>query len=307
MPILFISGIASMSKKHTAAAFELVDGLGALFSLHPKYLPATKDWFRRHHEWEHDLSATEVMFDSGAFSAWQAGEPALKANELAKIYERAARWCDQRFRECWFISLDVLPGAPNRSPTQEEATAAVKQSDRNHAELIRILPRRILPVFHRGESPARLNEIQDMSPDYVCLSPLKGTPEDNRIEWSSRVAAHLKARNPATQLHGLATTGERIMRAIDWRSVDSSAWIFNAGIGVIFVEHDNRLLRIPIGRHNGSRRHFDAIQHERLRARVEQLVAERGFDLAAMRDDPAARQLFNLWTVAERSRRPYKD
>ena len=104
-----------------------------------------------------------------------------------------------------------------------------------------------------------------MAPDYVCLSPLVGTPEPLRIEWSLRVEAHLKARNSLTQLHRLATTGDQIMRVVDWRSVDSTAWIRNAGMGVIFVEHDDHLLRIPIGRHGGSRRHFDLIQDERLR------------------------------------------
>jgi hypothetical protein len=91
---------------------------------------------------------------------------------------------------------------------------------------------------------------------------------------------------------------------VDWRSVDSTAWIRNAGMGILFVEHDDHLLRIPIGRHGGSRRHFDLIQDEQLRARVEQLVAERGFDLDRIRDVPVARQLFNLQTMAEWSRRP---
>ena len=58
------------------------------------------------------------------------------------------------------------------------------------------------------------------------------------------------------------------------------------------------------GVHNGSRRHFDSIEDERLRARVDQVVAERGFDLDRIRDDPVARQLFNLQTMAEWSRRP---
>jgi hypothetical protein len=303
MTTVFFSGIAAMSKKYTEPAFKLVAGHGVLFSLHERYLLASEDWLKRHHD-RFDLSQTEAMFDSGAFTAWQAGDPPLKASELAKIYERAARWCEGKVKAAWFITLDVMPGTPNHDASPEEIAEAIRQSDRNHAELTRALPRRILPVFHRGERLARLSEIQDMSPDYVCLSPLKGVGEDIRIEWSSLAAAHIKTRNPQTKLHGLATTGTDIMRAVDWRSVDSSAWILNAGMATIFVEHDGCSLRIPIGRHNWSRRHFDAIEDERLRARVEQLVDELGFDLDRMRDDAAARQLFNLQTMAERSRRP---
>jgi hypothetical protein len=301
MPILFFAGIHAMSPKCTEQAFRLVEGHGVLFSLHPEYLSATKDWLWRHHELGHDLRNTEVMFDSGAFTAWNAGEPPLKASKLARLYERAARRCDGKFKNVWFISLDVMPGAPNRNPTPQEVADAVKKSDINYAELIRALPGRILPVFHKGESPARLNEVQDMS-DYVCLSPLTRTPEHVRIKWSMRVAAHLKARNPGTQLHGLAATGERIMQAVNWRSVDSTAWIYNAGLGILFVEHDDRILRIPIGRHGGSRRHFDH-QEERLRARIVQLAVERGVGLGDLRDHPYARQLWNLQTMAEWSRR----
>ena len=303
MTIVFFSGIAAMSKQYTEPAFKLVDGLGVLFSLHKRYLSASADWLRRHHD-RFDLSQTEAMFDSGAFTAWQAGHPPLKASKLARRYERAARWCEGKLKAAWFISLDVLPGTRNRDATQEEVASAIRQSDRNHAELARALPGRILPVFHRGERLARLREVQDMNPGYVCLSPLVGTEEPARIKWSLRAAAHLKQRNPRTEIHGLATTGEEIMRVVDWRSVDSAAWIFIAAMGEILVEHDGRLLRIPIGRHNGSRRHFDAIEDERLRARVEQLVAERGFDLDRMRDDATARQLFNLQTMAEWSRGP---
>jgi hypothetical protein len=299
MPILFFGGIASMSKKHTGAAFKLVDGLGVLFSLHPQYQSATKDWFRRHHQWEYDLSQTEVMSDSGAFTAWNAGEPPLKALGLARLCERMARWCEGKFKATWFINLDVMPG---RDASPEEIAEAIRQSDRNYAELIRALPGRILPVFHRGESPERLNEVQDMSPGYLCLSPIVRILEKRRIGWSFNVAAHLKDRNPKIQLHGLATTGNEIMRAVNWRSVDSTTWIKNAGRwGMIFVEHDDGIQRIPIGQRK-SRNHFDH-QDARLRARVVQLAAELGLGLDELRDDPAARHLFNL---AEWSKRGHK-
>jgi hypothetical protein len=119
------------------------------------------------------------------------------------------------------------------------------------------------------------------------------------------MAAHLKARNPVTQLHGLATTGDRIMRAVRWRSVDSTAWIVKAKNGDILVEHDDHLRCIPIGRRSGSQSHFDH-QGERMRARIEQSAAELGLGLDELRGDPAARHLFNLRTVTERSKRGHE-
>ena len=99
------------------------------------------------------------------------------------------------------------------------------------------------------------------------------------------------------------------MRVVDWRSVDSTAWIRNAGMGVIFVEHDGRLLRLAVGRRISSNcraaAHIDLIQDPRLKATVNCVIKERGFDLDRIRDAPVARQLFNLQTMAEWSRRPY--
>jgi hypothetical protein len=305
MPIRFFAGgIAPVSKKHMGAAFELVDGLGVMFSMHERYLSAGEDWLKRHHD-RFNLGQTEAMFDSGAYTARNADHPSLKASELARLYERAARWCEGKLKAAWFVNLDEMP---KRDASPEEIDEATRQSDRNRAELIRAVPERILlPVLHRCESLARLREVQDQNPSYLCLSPLVGTGEDIRIKWSVRMAAHIKARNPNTQLHGLATTADRIMREVNWRSVDSAAWALNAGkFAVIFVEHDDRILRIPIGRQGGPS-HFDSIEDKRLRARVEQSVAERGFDLAAMRGDPGLRQLFNLRTMVEFGRRPKGD
>jgi hypothetical protein len=299
--LFYFSGIQSVSHRYTDEALKQIDGHGLCFSLHGNYHRGARDWLMRICDL-YDTRNMSVLFDSGAFTAWTKGEPPPKASELARSYEYAARLCDPRFREVWFVNLDHMPGVPGRDPTHEETAFANRQSDRNYAELIRALPERILPVLHRCEDPERWNEVQDMSPNYVCLSPLVGTEEDIRIEWSLIAAAHLKARNPATQLHGLATTGDRIMRAVDWRSVDSTAWIVKAKNGDILVEHDDHLLCIPIRRRDGSD-HFDH-RDERLRAWIVQLVKERGLDLDAMRDDPYARQLFNLWTLAEWSKRP---
>jgi hypothetical protein len=58
----------------------------------------------------YDTRNVSVLFDSGAFTFWNAGEPPQRASDLARICERAARWCDPRFREVWFITLDVMAG-----------------------------------------------------------------------------------------------------------------------------------------------------------------------------------------------------
>ena len=62
MTILFFSGIAAMSKQYTEPAFKLVDGHGVLFSLHPRYQSAAKNWLKRNCE-AFDTGNVSVMFE----------------------------------------------------------------------------------------------------------------------------------------------------------------------------------------------------------------------------------------------------
>jgi hypothetical protein len=356
MPIMIFSGVHAMPKKYSEQVYKQVRGHGVLFSLHKSYVAGARDWLLRNcelhdNEKNGDFRDTEIMFDSGAFTAWTKGEPSQTAEQLGEMYQKAARWCEKRFKNVWFITLDVMPGRPRpvrdqegkvimeAGATKEEVAAAVRQSDINHKILAGMLPGRILPVFHRGESYARLDEVSDMNPDYVCLSPLVRTPEKVRTDWSLRVMQRLRARHAGIQAHGLATTGANIMQTVDWRTVDSTAWIFNAAMGIIFLEYQGRFLRLPVSRfitqRRGQHQHIDSIKHPRLLATVERLCAERGFPLDVMRDDTAAREavkqnikyephkidylpelnddpgymarrLFNMQTIAEWSKRPYR-
>src|SRR5215472_10954584 len=197
MPIMFYSGVHAMPKRLSATMHKLTQGHGILFSMHQNYVPAAREWLVEAKQY--DNKSTEVMFDSGAFTAWYNGEPAMKAEELLATYVKAARWCEGRFKNAWFITLDVIPGAPHRAATHEEVTEAVRQSDINHKVLAKELGNRVLPVFHRHESHARLREVMDMNDEYICLAPLARTPENERLQWSRQAARIVGEIN----IHGL--------------------------------------------------------------------------------------------------------
>jgi hypothetical protein len=86
--------------------------------------------------------------------------------------------------------------------------------------------------------------------------------------------------------HGVLRCGRSAaIRSCGWSigSVDSTAWIRNAGMGVIFVEHDGRLLRLAVGRRISSNcraaAHIDLIQDPRLKATVILAVGKRREEL----------------------------
>jgi hypothetical protein len=66
------------------------------------------------------------VFDSGAYTARKADYPPLKASELERLYERAARWCEGKLKAAWFVNLDKMP---KRDASPEEVAAAIRQSD----------------------------------------------------------------------------------------------------------------------------------------------------------------------------------
>jgi hypothetical protein len=97
---------------------------GRLLSLHPKYVNGSDLWLERAEEV--DCSNMEVMFDSGAFTAWMKGERAIDVYPLRDKYREFDRLCSNRFKDVHFISLDIIPGRPgNDEPTDEEIAYAI--------------------------------------------------------------------------------------------------------------------------------------------------------------------------------------
>jgi hypothetical protein len=209
---------------------------GRLLSLHPTYLNGADRWLERCEEF--DTSNMEVMFDSGAFTAWNQREPAIDVMWVRDQYLDFDELCGGRFKAAHFISLDVIPGVPGRKPTDDEIADAVRRSDVNHAVLKDALGDRVIPVFHQGESAERLAQVQEINPTYICVSPQNQIRETLRYDWARDVHAKLP---PNIKTHGLATTGGVMMESIPWRSVDSTTWAIAAGHGSIMIEWEGRL------------------------------------------------------------------
>jgi hypothetical protein len=151
---------------------------GRLLSLHENYLNGADRWLERAEEF--DTSGMELMFDSGAFTAWNKRKPAIDVRWLRDQYRDFDELCTGRFKAVWFISLDVIPGRPGCTPTQAEIVDAVRRSDRNNAVLKDAFGDRVIPVFHQGESFERLEEVLTINPSYICISPQNGFPEKRR-------------------------------------------------------------------------------------------------------------------------------
>ena len=230
----------------------------------------------------------ELMYDSGAFTAWSRGKEVV-LDDLIAVYSEMLEKYEQGADAVWLISLDKIPGSRGRTASPSEIDGACAESDRNFEVLKKRFGERVLPVFHQNESTERLHSVAAMS-DYICVSPRNDLHEASRRKWATEVHAKI----PGKKTHGLAATGYEMMSKVPWTSVDSATWALAGANGNIF--RDTRLRSLPISSESSATKtgdqHYSTLpvkQQDAIKARVEAL----GFTVEALAVDPYDRMLFN--------------
>ena len=206
-----------------------------LFSLHGDYLKNVRKWVQNlPREQSTRKYPSTLLLDSGAFTAWNAGTP-TSLDAVVKSYSIILEDIEKagaKFDEVWMINLDVIPGERGRTASKDEILRAFYTSDENFEELNKRFPKQVLPVFHQNEetiAPERLEIVADQA-DYICLSPRNDVAEKKRREWSMEIHQALHNLRPDAATHGLATTGNAMIREVPWFSVDSAAWVLHGGM-----------------------------------------------------------------------------
>jgi hypothetical protein len=287
---------------------------GRLLSLHKKDVSSSESWLKGTNDdkFGFDTSEMELMFDSGAFTAWTKGEPPSDVYPLRDQYRKFDDLARDRFKALWLVSLDVIPGAYGRDPTNDEIKDAMRRSDANHKVLQAEFGSRVIPVYHQHESLERLHEVQEINPFYIGISPQNGYHEKDRFQWARNVHSLLKdaIETRGLKTHGLATTGSIMMETIDWRSVDSTSWVWAAANGRIIFEWEGRRRTLPISAKSPARKkfgasHYDIVPDDRVRKLVDEICAELDITSDMLRAHHYYRYLFNAHTMMEWSKRPF--
>lgn len=237
----------------------------------------------------------ELMFDSGAFTAWSMGRE-VELDHLLSVYDTMLEKYEPKAEAVWLISLDKIPGSKGRTASPDEIEAAIRVSDENFTILQKRYGDRVLPVFHQNESTRRLHEVAAMAP-YICVSPRNDLHESSRRKWSAEVHSLLV---PGKRTHGLAATGYAMMSKVPWWSVDSATWVLLAANGHVLYGPTLRVLHIS----DQSGYLKDADQHYRNIPLSEQMafkemVDSRGFDVDKLQSDFYDRMIFNRVVMTE--------
>ena len=291
MPNVFLSGCGiQVSNEYIFRIINLTTH--RLLSLHADYRRYAKEWLTAAKDTT-DTQRMEIMFDSGAFTAWSKKQPDIEVKELLAIYKSAFTFCSTAFKEVWFINLDKIPGEPGRTATPDEIQDAIRVSDDNYKILHSELGYRVLPVFHQSEDVHRLTEIRDLNPEYICVSPRNDLREKDRRAWSARVHKLTKG----VKTHGLAATGDKMMLEVPWHSVDSASWIHAAAFGAIYFRpNDTAISSLQISDQSPSRKvwgkHADTLG-PKARQQIEQEASILGVTWDELREKYGARMLYN--------------
>lgn len=276
-----------------------------LLSVHRMFAKNVKEWCEVSH---HPLSGMkEVMLDSGAFTAFVRGHK-VQLQELISIYDNAISKLNPSL-QIWLINLDVIPGAPGRIAERKEIEQAMQQSDDNFKALKKRYGTRVLPVYHQTEGKARLQQIASMN-DYIAMGFRQDFAEEDRIQHAQEALGVIALQKKRRLVHGLATTGYRMLARAPFDSVDSASWLYNAAMGGIsFVSQQGEVLNLAISRESPKqaalRQHFNSlIEDEKLY--ILALLKEADITLEQIQSSSSHRVLFNCHQIAKWIKEHYR-
>lgn len=244
----------------------------------------------------------KIMIDSGAFTLWTSGKK-IKLEKLVRYSQNLLDTYGDK-HDFIFISLDVMPGKRGEDPTPQELKDSMKASYYNYIEYQAAMEKHtVIPVYHSGE-PTVLRDMYLRHTDHICLSMNQAMGEKNRVAWASRVQI------PGIKLHGLAATGNQMVRYIDWYSVDSAAWILTAAMGMIYWRNEDGLSILKISNQSPSNKdqnkHADSVT---MTDAVREIIRNKGFDYEELAEDHRMRMMWNLetWYFNDWGKNPIHD
>lgn len=140
---------------------------------------------------------TEIMLDSGAFSAWNAG----KQIDINKYID----FIKDNNIDIYF-NLDVIGDVEGTKANQR----IMEQAGLNP-----------IPVFHYGEPLEYLDWLVDQGYTYIGLGGTVGKSVKQRQEFFDEVFA----RHPHIDYHALGVTAKTLVENYNWYSCDSTTWL----------------------------------------------------------------------------------
>ena len=175
------------------------------------------------------------IIDSGAFSVWNRGGVINLDDYIKKLIEMLPHFDVA-------ANLDVIPGKrgmPARDITTEITEQAAAAGWANYSLIAAALHaegidwRRVMSIYHQGESMDWLKRMVDSGCTYIGISPSNDCATPQRQLWLDDVFDYLRTLPEMPKTHGYAVTSPVLMKQFEWFSVDSASWIQLGGFGAV--------------------------------------------------------------------------
>ncbi len=267
-----------------------------LLSMHSAFKGNTKVWTAvSHHP---DSGMKEVMLDSGAFTAFTKGHK-VELNDLIATYDDTIRKLNPKL-QIWLINLDVIPGEYGRVAEPKEVAEALQRSDDNYKILKKRYGSRVLPVYHQTEPTSRLHAVTAMN-DFIAMGFRQDFAEEHRIRCAEESLEYTISKG--VLVHGLATTGYKMLARAPFDTVDSATWLYIAAMGgVSYVSERGTLDSIAISNESPAQRqlrqHYKTLTHHEQQWILER-IKEAGTCYDEVSSDLSYRILFNAHQMRE--------
>lgn len=290
----FLSGASGIRASVLPEVANLIDY--RLLSMHKAFKGNTRVWCEISH---HPRSAMqEVMLDSGAFTAYMKGHK-LTLNDLIAVYDDTLRKLNKDL-QVWLINLDVIAGTLGSVASPAQLAEAVDQSDKNYKILKKRYGDRVLPVYHQTEGDARLRAVASMN-DFIALGFRQDFSEHDRVRHAEEALAIVKPMGK--KVHGLATTGYKMLARTNFDTVDSATWLYIAAMGgIMFLDNRNDIAATAVSssspRQSELRGHYNTLDPDE-QSLMQRRFTSAGVTLEQLQNDLSYRILFNAHQLRE--------
>lgn len=157
---------------------------------------------------------SNIILDSGAYSAWRSGKP-IDLDKYCDYLLENAPWIGS------YVALDVInPGRP-------EEAAKASFDNYMHMRKRGLDP---IPVFHVGEDIAWLYRMLDAGGSYIGLSASSLVSRNQVDDWYALAWSHLVNSEglPTIKAHAFGEGRPASLRQFPWYSADTTSWIYTA-------------------------------------------------------------------------------
>lgn len=185
-----------------------------------------------------DVENVNLIIDSGAFSVWNMGGK-LDVNDYIKFLKDFEKEHMSKFKEVWFVNLDVIPGnAGDREITQQQIDDAAEEGFQNYLKLRNEGWDNVIHVYHQGEDSQVLQQLLDINPEYIGISPSNDSTTSARTIWLDKTFQNIEKMKGYVKTHGFAVTSMNLMNRENWFSVDSTSWFMIGMYGKLCIPMD---------------------------------------------------------------------